>query len=479
MPNVGIGTTTPLAILDVTKTGTNSAIIIPRDTTANRPAGNATNGMIRYNTNTSKFEAFENNAWVDMIATAGSSLPAAAGPASAPGYAFVGNTNTGMYLNNINTLGFATGGTSRMTVDASGNVGIGTTAPDSLLHVYSTSTSSTQVLHIASEGEPGAVLEGASNTSNYNPEFWFRRARGTTGSKAAVQNGDNLGGQWFEGYQNGAFRSAAAVDTFVDAAPSGNNVPGRIDFSTNNGTSFGARMTIKNNGNVGIGTSTPLAALDITSANSNSAIIVPRETTANRPAGNVTNGMIRYNTNTSKFEAYQAGAWTDMISNGGSNLAVASPASAPGYAFVGNTNTGMFLNNINTLGFATGGTARMTIDAAGSVKLTGQISVGSQTISGGTNSINWDNGNMILTDYDCASSIDMANIKDGGTYTLVVTGTGMTQCNFNTTTTGVDAGTVTYKFKPANDARFASTTTVYTLMRVGNLVLVSWGSGFE
>jgi hypothetical protein len=64
---VGVGTATPTtgAALDISGSGaTASSIIIPRDTTANRPSG--VNGMIRYNTTTNKFEVFENSAWATL-----------------------------------------------------------------------------------------------------------------------------------------------------------------------------------------------------------------------------------------------------------------------------------------------------------------------------------------------------------------------------------------------------------------------------
>src|SRR6202000_965099 len=70
--NVGVGTTTPKAALDVTATGTlASAIIVPRDTTAGRPAANAANGMIRHNTNTNAFEAYANGSWQNIAVGAG------------------------------------------------------------------------------------------------------------------------------------------------------------------------------------------------------------------------------------------------------------------------------------------------------------------------------------------------------------------------------------------------------------------------
>ena len=61
-------------------------------------------------------------------------------------------------------------------------------------------------------------------------------------------------------------------------------------------------MTVDPTGRIGIGTTNPQAGLDIaTTGTTASAIIVPRDTTANRPTLSV-NGMIRYNTNTSNRE---------------------------------------------------------------------------------------------------------------------------------------------------------------------------------
>ncbi|EKO39499.1 MAG: hypothetical protein B193_1777, partial [Solidesulfovibrio magneticus str. Maddingley MBC34] len=57
------------------------------------------------------------------------------GTAGAPGLYFSANTNTGLYRPTTDTLAIATGGTERLRVTATGSVGIGTTTPELNLHV--------------------------------------------------------------------------------------------------------------------------------------------------------------------------------------------------------------------------------------------------------------------------------------------------------------------------------------------------------
>ena len=53
----------------------------------------------------------------------------------APAYTWANNTNTGIYLPAASTLGIVTAGADRIRVLSNGNVGIGTTAPQTTLHV--------------------------------------------------------------------------------------------------------------------------------------------------------------------------------------------------------------------------------------------------------------------------------------------------------------------------------------------------------
>ncbi len=102
-------------------------------------------------------------------------------------------------------------------------------------------------------------------------------------------------------------------------------------------TSDGSNLFF-NGGRVGIGTNNPQAQLEIFGLGPSSALIIPRDTTINRPM-NVTNGMIRYNTDTNKFEAYEAGLWRNMISSSGPLTSLKSQIT-----YISNTDAGKIFN---------------------------------------------------------------------------------------------------------------------------------------
>jgi len=71
----------------------------------------------------------------DINTSSTGSISLADGTATNPILMFTADTNTGFYRPSNDTLGVVTNGVERMRVDANGNVGIGTTNPQEILHV--------------------------------------------------------------------------------------------------------------------------------------------------------------------------------------------------------------------------------------------------------------------------------------------------------------------------------------------------------
>jgi endosialidase-like protein/collagen triple helix repeat protein len=138
---------------------------------------------------------------------------------------------------------------------ANTKVGIGTTAPGALLEVQADQNVNEYF-----------NLSGFDNdNASTRPVFKFRRARGSAAVPAIVANGDRIGSIVAEAYDGANFRDPASIEFLVDGAPGAADMPGRIEFLTalDGGTARVTRMTIKNNGSVGVGTTTPGFKLEV------------------------------------------------------------------------------------------------------------------------------------------------------------------------------------------------------------------------
>ena len=155
----------------------------------------------------------------------------AIGSAASPSYTFTGDTNTGISAATGDKLAFSTAGSQRVTIDASGNVGIGTTSPGAPLQIdHATSAA----LRLNDTG--GTVGAAIASTVQF--------------FAGGAQNGS-------VGYASGVgilqlLNNDGPIYIQTDAADD-------VSLRTNGNT----RMTVKSTGKVGIGTTAPAELLHV------------------------------------------------------------------------------------------------------------------------------------------------------------------------------------------------------------------------
>lgn len=144
----------------------------------------------------------------------------------------------------------------RMTIRQNGYIGIGTASPIGLLHVHTSGSAETadasfQIIRecTGSTNNQDIYINSASGAG-----ISFRKARGTFASPSDAQGNDIAGGVIGWLWSGSAWGNIASMRIAAD----GSNSVGKIYFQTNGNNT---RVTIKNDGKVGIGTETPSSLL--------------------------------------------------------------------------------------------------------------------------------------------------------------------------------------------------------------------------
>ena len=214
---------------------------------------------------------------------------------------------TGTYL----PMAFYTGGSERMRIDTSGNVGIGTSSPNAKLNVYSAST--TANLMQWSSG-------GISDTN-----FITIAKSGALGTAGTPQ------------FSLGMDYSTTYVDLCAIKFARDGGAGGNMQFFTGVNANGSERMRIDSSGNVGIGTTSPTSILEVASTTLG--------TTLNATQNNTTMSFRTDTNNTdrlvSKATRFAAGSdWTYANITLGREIA----GTASGYPFItfGNNTAGSF-----------------------------------------------------------------------------------------------------------------------------------------
>ena len=313
------------------------------------------------------------------------------GTSAAVSIGFINDNDTGMFTPEENSVAFSTNGRERLTIDASGNVGIGTYSPGAKLEVNG------QVKITGGSPGPGKVLTSIDAAGLANWQTPVSPAGDNLGNHIATQN-IQLNGHYLSG----------------DGGNEG--------------------VYVANDGKVGIGTTSPQQVLDLGSATSGRAIVwggpgganwfdtigasyssaalsllfnLRTDTTkdqylvsytgtyphtgirihdgiyffaeplASRTAGDVFDypsatrlyikgdGNVGIGTTSPTAKLQVTG--TTLVSNGGIET-IFGTAGTPGYRFMGTgVNTGMFAPAANELAFSTNSAERMRINSAGNV----------------------------------------------------------------------------------------------------------------
>lgn len=309
--------------------------------------------------------------------------------------------------------GATTGATSQAQIFTNGiGIGTGATTPATLFQVADTATTS-----------PRGIMSSQHNTGTDGARLHLRKSRGTLVSPTTVVTGDTLGRVVASGYDGSNYLEMGTISVVASGTVASTRVPTELQFWTATDAApsvLTQRMTILNNGNVGIANAAPAQALDVTgSIKFSGGLIGP----SIQPASNSTTAVqvfkadgstavvtvdttnSRVGIGTTPSAALHVGSGQVFVSNG--TLAV------PSYSFANSTNTGFSMDN---------GVGKLSASAAGveSARFENdRVRVLSLLIIGSTSELYSPTGHTFQFKRDAASVQAQTLIASGGSGTNI------------------------------------------------------------
>ena len=244
----------------------------------------------------------------------GYQILATTGTVTSPSLSFVGDTNTGLYSPGADTLVFSTSGSERIRIDDGGNVGIGTSTIGTLFHVRKAANGNNWAWFAGNTGAtlPSTYTYGVLIGSNYsngssesnivwghgissNQYFAIGKVSGSNvyseqlridingnvgiGTSGPVDKLHVIGNTTLVASDATSLGSGTKIRFYrvsdgwepaqIEQIWTGTALQGVLAFKTNTNTlgTLTTKMVIDNNGNVGIGTTSPVVITDIQGTN--------------------------------------------------------------------------------------------------------------------------------------------------------------------------------------------------------------------
>lgn len=226
-----------------TKPAANGTIAIPNLTST--PPATPAAGQIWYDAGVIKYYDGVSSSIKTISTGTSTQVSAAAGSASTPSISFAGDPDTGWYAPLANTLAAATGGTERVRIDSSGNVGVGAVDP-----TFGTAYGANETV---------VGVTGKNDSTNSIGRFVLANNRPT------ATNLDYTGFIDFVSVNNpGSERRSAGIGSMLSGAGGVNGYGGDLRFYTKQDNStYTEKMIITPEGRLGIGTTAPAQTLDV------------------------------------------------------------------------------------------------------------------------------------------------------------------------------------------------------------------------